>query len=157
MTCEHCSEEFTPNDKNLTKNLQRFCSTSCRNRFHYEHYHRLVSLGSRFDIPAHFVKEINIQRVCIDLMCRGCRVYRAVNNSDIADLIVIDLDLPTLTILIKIESASVRGDKVYTSKRVSRDNNTLAVCTPDKIIYDPELPESHITSSSVDDVPETSA
>jgi hypothetical protein len=155
MKCENCSEEFTPNNKNYTKHVQRFCSTRCRNTFHRNN-NELVSLGSLFNIPAQSVVEVNIQRVFIDLVCRGFHVFRSIPSLESCELLILFPE-DTNYMTIKVVSASTRGDKIYISHRHYKYSHTLAICTPDKIIYDPELPESYIVSSSVDDVPETSA
>jgi hypothetical protein len=155
MKCENCSQEFTPNTKNYTKHVQRFCSTRCRNTFHREN-DDLVSFGTLYPmLNTTSVAVVNRWRVAAHLLSLGYSVFQNIATAS-CDLVVYN-DIRN-HLRIKVTSASVRENKVYSPRYHNTDEyDILAICTPDKIIYDPELPGSYITSSSVDDVPETSA
>jgi hypothetical protein len=154
MKCEHCGEEFTPNAKNYTKHVQRFCSTRCRNIFHREN-DDLISFGALYPmLNTISVAVVNRWRVAAHLLSLGYSVFQ---NIATAPCDIIAFYNSEHIFRFKVTSASTRGDKTYIPTTPKIGFDILAICTPDKIIYDPELPESHIVSSSVDDVPETSA
>ena len=136
-TCLYCNTEFSQKTGNYGNFWRKFCSSSCKQKWHSEHGRKPVYPH----LSTSTIGALHELLVATDLMKRGYHVFRALSPSCVCDLAIVK-DNVFLRIEVRTGSRSKTGKIHYQTKHLDPekfDVKAIYLKREGKIIYKPKL------------------
>lgn len=135
VNCDWCSKPL-PDD---AKSNRRFCNRHCASDYAKKQWREKNPKSPMGRLATGTVAEVNEMRVAIDLLRRGCNVYRAAFQGMPSDMLVYPKGwLTPLRIEVTSGNFTTKG-KLAHPNRDGAQFDVLAVVVGDDIHYIPEL------------------
>jgi len=125
--CKYCLKEFT-----TTNNKKLYCNDKCRVDCINSKYEKV---GRNDGLNTGTIGAINELIVCVDLMSKGCEVFRAVSPASPCDLAVLK---NKKLFRVEVTSGYIKDGKIISNKKLDDRHDVLATVVNGKILYEPE-------------------
>lgn len=136
-SCLWCKNEL-PVD---AKSNRKFCTINCAREYAKKEWRERNPKSPLGEMAKGTIAEANEMRVAIDLLKRGCEVYRAAFQGMPCDMLVLKPETglgPIYRVEVTTGNYAPNG-KLSHPTRDNANYDVLAVVVGDKIVYKPEL------------------